>query len=287
MGLEHVDAVLDCSRQGGSNLLLLVVIARYSDEHGEWRIDQPTLQRKTRVSRRRVQQILDELVAAGELAVVSHRGRGRLCTYRLQVGGNAKPAAHFSEAPNPKPTEKCEAGCAISADKCEAGCAFPAQKCEADCAFPAPQGPPFPPYPQIPPYPPEDKKETDKESFALAPRPLAGPQSATFRVNLILEEASIPLPSPSQIGLWVRKLGGIEPLLEILRRLIQAGLANKKNPAAYVHRVVMERADRPQPARPHDPPTARVLLRTAGADDARRRRAQEIIDRAQERQGKP
>lgn len=284
MGHEHVAAVLARSRQEGSQLFVLVVIAHHAAEQGEWRTDHPTLQREARLKRRRVQRILAALVASGELAVIPGDGRGHASIYRLLISPErAAQRTPFSEEAAAKGGPED----ALSAPKGGLEDALSAPKGGPEDALSAPPGPPFPPYPQIPPYPPEDKKETDKESFALAPRPLAGPQSATFRVNLILEEASIPLPSPSQIGLWVRKLGGIEPLLEILRRLIQAGLVNKKNPAAYVHRVVMERAERPEPARPLDPQNARVLLRTAGADDARRRRAQEIIDRAQERQGKP
>jgi hypothetical protein len=119
------------------------------------------------------------------------------------------------------------------------------------------------------------------ESFALALRPLSGPQSATHRANLILEEAGIPLPSPAQVGLWLRTLGGIEPLLELLRRLVHAGLANKRNPAAYVHRVVMERAKRPEPARTsksRDDRAGRELLWAAGADEDRGNQAREIIE---------
>ena len=68
MGHEHVAAVLESSKQGGTALLLLVVIAHHAAEHGEWRIDQPTLQRQTRLSRRRVQQLLAEVVESAELA---------------------------------------------------------------------------------------------------------------------------------------------------------------------------------------------------------------------------
>ncbi|HBL25443.1 MAG TPA: hypothetical protein DD490_01250 [Acidobacteria bacterium] len=101
-----------------------------------------------------------------------------------------------------------------------------------------------------------------------------------MRTHLLFEEAGIPVPSPAQIGLWVRMLGGIEPLLNILRRLIASGLATKRNPAAYVHRVVMERAahpERPEPARPLDARTGRDLLRAAGADETRWQQALDII----------
>ncbi|HYG62264.1 MAG TPA: hypothetical protein VEL74_06765, partial [Thermoanaerobaculia bacterium] len=126
------------------------------------------------------------------------------------------------------------------------------------------------PYPPIPLNPPEKQ-----ETFGL--RPLAGPQSAVLRVNLLLEEAGVPLPSPAQIGLWSKTLGGIEPLLELLGRLVQSGLANKRAPIVYVHRVVMERAARPEPVRPAKSVNP---LRTAGVDEIRRRQAARIAGRS-------
>jgi hypothetical protein len=94
-------------------------------------------------------------------------------------------------------------------------------------------------------------------------------------VNLLLEEAGVPLPSPAQIGLWSKSLGGIEPLLEILGRLIQAGLANKREPLAYVHRVVQERATRPEIPIPRASRLTNPLL-TAGSDEIRRQQAARI-----------
>jgi len=275
MGLEHLAAVWEHSCQSGSGLVVLLAVASYSDQCGEWTADQATLQKRARLGRRRVQQLLDELVTAGELAVVSHHGRGKLSTYRLLVGSE--------KAQQSAPFQKGEAECAFSAQKGEAECAFPAGKGEAECAFSAPLAPPFPPlppfppdpliplYPQIPLSPPEKQQET----FGL--RPLTGPQSAVFRVNLLLEEAGVPLPSPAQIGLWSKTLGGIEPLLALLGRLVQAGLANKREPSGYIHRVVMERAAKPEPMRPLSARAGRDLLRTAGADDIRRAQALRII----------
>jgi hypothetical protein len=63
----------------------------------------------------------------------------------------------------------------------------------------------------------------------------------------------------------------------LLSRLVQAGLANKRGPIAYVHRVVMERATKPEPARSLSARAGRDLLRTAGADDIRRAQALRII----------
>jgi len=273
MGLEHIAAVWEHSRQSGSSLIVLLAVASFSDHNGEWRIDQSTLQRKVRLSRRRVQEILEKLVESGELAVTSHHGRGRLSTYCLQVGEKAQPAAPFSQP-------QVAAARTFSAEKSAEERTFSTEKGAEERTFPATPSPPSPPDPHIPPYPPDSKK-ADMESFALALRPLSGPQSATHRANLLLEEAGIPLPSPAQIGLWLRTVGGIEPLLELLRRLIHAGLANKRNPAAYVHRVVMERAKNPEPARtskPRDARAGRELLWAAGADEDRWEQAQEIIE---------
>jgi hypothetical protein len=104
-------------------------------------------------------------------------------------------------------------------------------------------------------------------------------------VNLLLEEAGVPLPSPAQIGLWSKTLGGSEPLLELLGRLVQSGLANKRGPIAYVHRVVMEQATRPASAEPGKPLSARAgreMLRAAGADEIRWQQALEIIANTEE-----
>jgi len=148
---------------------------------------------------------------------------------------------------------------------------FPPRNAPPVTHFQPPLVPLFPQTPQIPLYPPETQ-----ETSGL--RPLTGPRSAVFRVNLLLEEAGVPLPSPAQIGLWSKTLGGIEPLLDLLRGLIQAGLANKREPLRYVHRVVMERAAHPEPARPpvRAPKTRNPVL-LAGSDETRRQLALEIM----------
>jgi hypothetical protein len=285
-----------------------LAIASYSDPNGEWVIDQATLQRRTRLSNRYVRQILTRLSAEAELAVVSHHGRGKLSTYRLLVGpenwrpsasfpaGKAEPGSQFSsEKPAPEsqfPSQKPAPQSQFPSQKPEAESQFSGEKPEAESQFSAPLAPPSPPlppfppdpliplYPQIPLTPPEKQKQ---ETFGL--RPLPGPQSAVFRVNLLLEEAGVPLPSPGQIGLWSKKLGGIESLLELLGRLVQAGLANKREPMAYIHRVVMEQAARPDTTGPRKALSARAgreLLWAAGSDEIRRQQALEIIAETEE-----
>lgn len=271
MSLEHVVAVWKYSRQSGSGLLVLLAVASHSDHRGEWTTDQATLQKCTRLGRRRVQQILDKLVTAGELVVVPGNGRGHRSTFRLTLGEKSATDCAL------RPHRKSEARCTLSAGKNEAECALSAPPL-------APPSPPFPPdplYPLIPLTPLEQQKQ--RETFGL--RPLPGPQSAVFRVNLLLEEAGVPLPNPAQIGLWSKTLGGIEPLLDLLGRLVQAGLANKRQPSAYVHRAVMEQGaqpTRPEPGRILDVRTGRELLRAAGSDEIRWQQALEIIATTEE-----
>jgi hypothetical protein len=272
MSHEHIAAVWEHSRQSGSHLLVLVAVASDWDPNGEWIASQATLQSRVRLTNRRVRQILTDLVASGELAVTSHHGRGKLSAYRLLVGQE-----NWKKSASP-PGRKEAASSRSTGQPQDAVSRFSSQGLDAESQYPAPPVPPSPPNPHIPPYPPDSKK-ADMESFALALRPLTGPQSATHRASLILEEAGIPLPSPAQIGLWLRTLGGIEPLLELLRRLIHAGLATKRNPAAYVHRVVMEQANRPEPARARYTPRSRNPVLYAGSDEVRRQQAREITAR--------
>jgi hypothetical protein len=309
LGIEHLSAVLDHAGRGGSYLVLLLVIASYSDQRGEWIADQATLQRRSRLGRRRVQKLLEELVDAGELAVLPGDGRGKRSTFRLTISGPSE-RAHYSA---PFPTkgalqtalspQKGAPQTALSAGKGALEDALSAPKGALQTALSHPPCPPFPPHPQSPLNPPEKL-----ETFGLHPgepelvsplpfgevgggthgrgaggegRPLTPAQSAAFRVHLLLEEAAVPLPTPSQIGLWSKTLGGIEPLLDLLRQLIEAGLATKREPIVYTHRVVMERAARPQPAPPAAHRSAnrsanKELLRTAGVDDVRRAQAARI-----------
>ncbi len=365
MGLDHLSAVYDHSRQSGSHLMILLAVATHCDPGGEWVADQPTLQQRARLSRRYVQTLLRDLVHSGELAVTSHHGRGHRSTYRLLVAPQTASQTAHPKAPF---AEKAATPSAFSSPERAPRSAFSSPKSAPESAFSNPPSPPcpsFPPDPQYslnPPYPPKTQNEetfglppapaTTRQAASAAPkehqaslfespssgargegafparvgepprrgkgiqprvstlgeggegsgrapgspRPMSSPQSATFRTNLLLEEHAIPLPTPAQIGLWAKTLGGIEPLLDLLRRLIQAGLATKREPIAYIHRVVIERAARPEPftplpvaggamgegpgvrfhspswraGRPHNPTLA------AGVDDIRREQAARI-----------
>lgn len=86
MALEQMHAVLDHSAQRGPRLVVLLAVAYFGDQRGEWIGDQATLRKRARLGRSRIKQILKDLVACGELAVVPGHGRGRVSTYRLLVG---------------------------------------------------------------------------------------------------------------------------------------------------------------------------------------------------------
>ncbi len=85
MAQEHVTAVWEQSSQRGPRLVVLLAIACDCDQHGELVTDQATLRRRARLRRSRIQEILKDLVACGELSVLSHHGRGRLSRYRLLI----------------------------------------------------------------------------------------------------------------------------------------------------------------------------------------------------------
>ena len=80
MPTDHLHAVLANSRHAGSHLLVLFVIAINACPQGVWIGDSATLQKQVRLSRRRIQRILADLTAAGELAYIPGIGRGNRST---------------------------------------------------------------------------------------------------------------------------------------------------------------------------------------------------------------
>jgi hypothetical protein len=209
--------VFEHARKAGAHLIVLIILATYADEHGVWDVDQATLQRFSHLSRRSLQRVLADLVAQGEIAVVPGNGRGKLSTYRLLLLPDlAQPSAPCAA---PAGAE----GLAVSAPTGAAGLNLAGAAGTLSSALPeAPRESPAP--------------------VAEAIQPSAAPQSAALRVKLLLRETAVPLPTPAQIALWAKTLGGIEPLLELLRRLLAAGLAAKRHPIADIHRAVMEQA---------------------------------------------
>lgn len=260
--------------------MLLLAVASHCDDAGEWRASLATLQRLSRLQRRRVQQVVDELIADGELQAETGNGRGNDSLYRLAAGKGAPECTLSPAEPekgcNPvhpleaKPTERVHSSAPFS------------RKGAAECTLSEPQRvqPVAPFFPSSPPCTPPNNPTAPCSSSAVDPgkelrppaRPLSGSQQAVATISRLFETASIPVPGPGQIAGWIKTLGGVTVLEALVTQLIAAGLAKKSRPDAYVHQVVMDRST--AGAARHGRPSHH----TAGADDTRRKQAQRLLE---------
>jgi hypothetical protein len=290
MSLESLLDAWKRSPLKSSRLLLLLALADAADDEGWSSPKVHWLAERARVKPRQAQRILRDLEANGTLEVRAGSGRGHASSYRLRLEKQTEKGVPHDTLSSGKGVaddtlslQKGGAHVTLSPKKGDTDDTLSARKDVADDTLSVPLAPPFPPFPPNPQYPlipltPPEKQKQQQETFGL--RPLTGPQSGVLQVNLLLEEAGVPLPSPAQIGLWSKTLGGVQSLLALLGRLVQAGLANKREPIAYVHRVVMEQSAspaRPEPGKTLDARAGRELLRAAGADEIRWQQALEII----------
>lgn len=83
MSFAAIQWVLEHSEAGGSERLLLLVIAHHANEQGEAWPGIQRLARSTRKDARWVKRLLRRLEASGELQIVQGGGAGRPNTYRL------------------------------------------------------------------------------------------------------------------------------------------------------------------------------------------------------------
>lgn len=85
MSIRTMTTVWDKSQHSGSNLLMLLAIADFSDDDGRAYPSVGTLARKCRMKERNAQYILSELIASGELT--TQRGNGpRGCNvYKIKL----------------------------------------------------------------------------------------------------------------------------------------------------------------------------------------------------------
>lgn len=93
MAIAVMSKVWEHSRAGGTELLLLLAIADYSDEQGYAYPSVPTLARKIRMTSRNTQYLLQKLQAAGELEIKRNAGRGGSNLYRVKI---LHPPAKFA-----------------------------------------------------------------------------------------------------------------------------------------------------------------------------------------------
>lgn len=86
MSMEIMTRVWECSKQKGTPLLLMLAIADNANHEGVAFPGVPYLARKTRMSERQVQRVLQTLDDSGELAVVWSAGRKNTNIYYVLVG---------------------------------------------------------------------------------------------------------------------------------------------------------------------------------------------------------
>ena len=109
MSVRAITLVLDKSQHAGTNLLMLVVLADYSDDDGNSYPAVASLARKCRMTPRNAQYILQELQASGELRVLKNEGPKGCNRYRINLASLGtvtpmKPIAPLKAASGVKPT---------------------------------------------------------------------------------------------------------------------------------------------------------------------------------------
>lgn len=106
MSVRAINRVFEASQHGGSELLMLVVLADYSDDGGNSYPSVASLARKCRMTPRNANYILGALQASGELRVLKNQGPGGTNRYRLmldQMGATPlKPASPLKATSPPE-----------------------------------------------------------------------------------------------------------------------------------------------------------------------------------------
>lgn len=108
MSVRCISEVLERSGHSGTELLMLVVLADYSDDSGNSYPSVASLARKCRMSGRNANYILSALQASGELRVMKNEGPKGTNRYRIVLGALGqsaplKPASPHRDAEALKP----------------------------------------------------------------------------------------------------------------------------------------------------------------------------------------
>ena len=91
MSVRCITQVLDSSQHAGTALLMLVVLADYSDDEGNSYPAVASLARKCRMTPRNANYILSELQASGELRVLKNEGPHGTNRYRIVLNALGQP----------------------------------------------------------------------------------------------------------------------------------------------------------------------------------------------------
>lgn len=108
MSVRCIDKVLNGSRHAGTELLMLVVLADYSDDDGNSYPAVASLARKCRMSSRNANYILNALQASSELRVLKNQGPRGTNRYRIMLNAlgaeTLKPTSPLKSSSPLKPT---------------------------------------------------------------------------------------------------------------------------------------------------------------------------------------
>lgn len=91
MSVRCITRVLDSSQHAGSELLMLVVLADYSDDDGNSYPAVASLARKCRMTRRNGNYVLNALQASGELRALKNKGPRGTNRYRIMLDALGPP----------------------------------------------------------------------------------------------------------------------------------------------------------------------------------------------------
>lgn len=133
MSVRCIDRVLELSAHAGTELLMLVVLADYSDDDGNSYPSVASLARKCRMTPRNANYILQALQASGELRVSKNQGpkgtnRYRIMIERLGAQGPAatlKPTSPLKSASPLKVTSPPEAAFSLKPTSATPEAGFP------------------------------------------------------------------------------------------------------------------------------------------------------------------
>ncbi len=196
--------------------MILMVIAYYCDARGEWIVDQATLQKRTRFRRRRVQQLLDELVKAGS------------SPSRAAMAAASSPSSACSSAhPLPSPLsrwkgvrwERGARGVRGFRKRAQGSAPFPPKRAQGSAPFRrkrAQRSAPFPPKraQRSAPFLP---KRAQRSAPFLTPRSPLFPQTPKSPLTPQKQKQKIRRPSVSG-PCRVRRAGSFEPTFCSTRR---------------------------------------------------------------------
>jgi len=99
MSVRAITQVLDKSAHGGTELLMLIILADYSDDEGNSYPSVASLARKCRLKPRRANYILKALTDSGELRILKNEGPKGTNRYRLIFSAMGQAQPLHSSAP--------------------------------------------------------------------------------------------------------------------------------------------------------------------------------------------